>query len=143
MNVSLIIDLYHRMDVFHHFSLSWFSNYRIIRLYICLFNGFVQLLLHDIKVCSNEILEYNFWNISVFVFVFSRMCYRWSMLVKSIFVLTCVFFFMNHFSYLIVGRFDYSYNMKANVITGIYDSEFYSINFIVTLIQLNIFSYNL
>lgn len=29
-------------------------------------------------------------------------------------------FFINHFAYLSVGRFDYQYNMKANILTGKY-----------------------
>lgn len=29
---------------------------------------------------------------------------------------------MNHFSYLATGRFDYQYNMKANIATGIIES---------------------
>lgn len=47
------------------------------------------------------------------------MLYKSSNLLKSLIVFSCGFFYINHLSYLAVGRFDYSYNMKANVATGI------------------------
>lgn len=33
--------------------------------------------------------------------------------------LLCVLFFFNHFAYLSYNTFDYSYNMKVNVFTGV------------------------
>lgn len=39
--------------------------------------------------------------------------------IKSFISLVSIMFFINHFAYLSVGRFDYQYNMKANILTGI------------------------
>lgn len=39
--------------------------------------------------------------------------------VKAFISLIVFVFFVNHFAYLSVGRFDYAYNMKANIVTGI------------------------
>lgn len=38
--------------------------------------------------------------------------------VKVLISLVSFVFFLNHFSYLAIGRFDYNYNMKANILTG-------------------------
>lgn len=46
------------------------------------------------------------------------MMYKSSPVLKSLTVLSCLAFYFNHISYLAVGRFDYAYNMKANIVTG-------------------------
>lgn len=33
--------------------------------------------------------------------------------------LLCIVYFMNHFAYLYLNAFDYSYNMKVNIFTGV------------------------
>lgn len=38
--------------------------------------------------------------------------------IKALISLVSAMFFVNHFAYLSVGRFDYQYNMKTNIITG-------------------------
>jgi post-GPI attachment to proteins factor 3 len=54
--------------------------------------------------------------------------------------LGCVIFFLNHFTYLSFNVFDYSYNMKVNIVTGVSQSgilsskmQKLSINFIQVL----------
>jgi hypothetical protein len=37
--------------------------------------------------------------------------------------LMCCLFFMNHFAYLTVEGFDYSYNMHVNIVTGIFPTN--------------------
>lgn len=48
-----------------------------------------------------------------------RFIHSFSFKVKALVSLLSIGFFVNHFTYLSVGRFDYSYNMKANIITGV------------------------
>lgn len=48
-----------------------------------------------------------------------RMFHKTSRLVKTLFSLLSLFYFLNHFAHLSVGTFDYDYNMKANVATGV------------------------
>lgn len=50
--------------------------------------------------------------------LFSRMLHWSSGWVKAFISLVSAMFFINHFAYLSVGRFDYQYNMKANILTG-------------------------
>lgn len=40
-------------------------------------------------------------------------------LMRAVITFGSLFYFLNHFAFLSVGKFDYSYNMLANVITGI------------------------
>lgn len=45
--------------------------------------------------------------------------FHWSSkLLKGLITLIVSMFFINHFAYLSVGQFDYQYNMKANILTG-------------------------
>lgn len=55
---------------------------------------------------------------SVFLFN-SRMAHNRSMLIKTLIVFFAVTYFANYFLYLSQGHFDYAYNMKANIVTGI------------------------
>lgn len=50
----------------------------------------------------------------------SRMLHWTSALCKGFISLVGITFFINHFAYLSIGRFDYQYNMKANILTGTY-----------------------
>lgn len=49
---------------------------------------------------------------------FHRMVHWSSSWVKSSISLVSAMFFINHFVYLSIGRFDYQYNMKTNILTG-------------------------
>lgn len=51
-------------------------------------------------------------------FAVCRMLHWTSGLVKGLISIVSFIFFVNHFAYLSVGRFDYQYNMKANILTG-------------------------
>jgi post-GPI attachment to proteins factor 3 len=68
-----------------------------------------------------EIFDYIFaysMVLSSFYCMLMRLIHRKSKIVQSTVSLSCFIFFVNHFKYLIVGRFDYNYNMKANLVTG-------------------------
>lgn len=51
-----------------------------------------------------------------------RILHRRSNLVKTLVTILFTYYFLNHFAYLSIGKFDYSYNMKANIITGVFSS---------------------
>lgn len=48
-----------------------------------------------------------------------RMLHKSSNYTKAAVTLMGMFYFLKHFAYLSVGRFDYQYNMKANILTGL------------------------
>lgn len=47
------------------------------------------------------------------------MIHKTSRLVKTAFTILSLMYFVNHFANLSTGSFDYDYNMKANVATGV------------------------
>lgn len=52
--------------------------------------------------------------------LFFRMLHRYSnAAIRTAIMFTSLLYFINHFAFLSVGKFDYSYNMMANVITGL------------------------
>jgi hypothetical protein len=59
-----------------------------------------------------------------------------------IITLLCVLFFINHFIYLSYNTFDYSYNMKVNIITGVIILPTrYTINYSRLFMPINWFSF--
>lgn len=112
--------MHKRVDIFNSISHERLPHHRAIRLWLRLFNGAGKFLLHAFAV-SMCIFRFYYYCIAEPKFrpIFPRMLRKSSTLLKSFLVFTCAFFYINHFSYLAVGRFDYSYNMKANVVTGI------------------------
>lgn len=48
-----------------------------------------------------------------------RMLHQRSNAAKLAVLIVTAFYFINHFANLIVGNFSYSYNMKANIVTGL------------------------
>lgn len=49
-----------------------------------------------------------------------RMCHRMSLPFKGVITVFFVSFYLNYFHYLSVGKFSYSFNMKTNVVTGLF-----------------------
>lgn len=47
-----------------------------------------------------------------------RMLHNRSSYIKLAMIVVTAFYFINHFAHLSVGNFSYSYNMKANIVTG-------------------------
>lgn len=47
------------------------------------------------------------------------MLHNTSAIIKACFSILSMFYFINHFAHLSIGSFDYDYNMKANVATGV------------------------
>lgn len=65
---------------------------------------------------------------------------------KILLTISSLMFFINHFAYLAVGRFDYNYNMKANIITGMKSALVLLILFLIILLlplPFAVFSINL
>lgn len=84
--------------------------------YSMVLSGFCCMILR--YFASNKIKLCHLLKIKPSILFKIRMLYKSSTWLKSLIVACCTFFYINHLSYLAVGRFDYSYNMKANVITG-------------------------
>lgn len=95
--------------------------------YICLNAWIWSTVFHARDFPITELFDYTFaysMVLASFYCMVMRMIHRRSHYLKGIFSLICIVFFVNHFSYLSIGRFDYAYNMKANIVTG--ESLFYS-----------------
>lgn len=109
--------MHQRLDLFNSIPYKRFSINRTVGLRFCVFNGSGQFLLYDSQV--NKSAKSKVWRGEDFIFYFnSRMLHWTSSIVKTLISLGSFLFFINHFVYLSVGSFDYSYNMKANIITG-------------------------
>ncbi|XP_035905914.1 post-GPI attachment to proteins factor 3 [Anopheles stephensi] len=89
--------------------------------YICLNAWIWSAIFHTRDFPVTELLDYTFaysMVLASFHCMVMRMIHRTSVFVRGTFSFLCVLFFINHFSYLSIGRFDYTYNMKANIVTG-------------------------
>ncbi|XP_065074477.1 post-GPI attachment to proteins factor 3 [Ochlerotatus camptorhynchus] len=89
--------------------------------YICLNAWIWSTVFHSRDFPITELFDYAFaysMVLASFYCMVMRMIHRKSMYLKGLFSFVCIVFFINHFSYLSVGRFDYAYNMKANIVTG-------------------------
>ncbi|KAL1399798.1 hypothetical protein pipiens_007947 [Culex pipiens pipiens] len=89
--------------------------------YICLNAWIWSTVFHARDFPITELFDYTFAYSMVLASLYCmvmRMIHRQSKYLKGLFSLACIVFFVNHFSYLSVGRFDYAYNMKANIVTG-------------------------
>lgn len=115
----LFSDLHKWLDVFNDIPHARFSTHRTARLRFCLFNGSSELLLHASQVTCIRLNDSIALIDSPSLLPVHRMLHWTSKKVKTVISLTLFIFFVNHFAYLSVGRFDYAYNMKANVLTGI------------------------
>ena len=51
--------------------------------------------------------------------IFYRVTHGRSKKMAATITILCVFYFINHFAYLSYNTFDYSYNMKVNIVTGV------------------------
>lgn len=112
-------DLHKRLDVFDYLPYARFPTHRAPRLRFCLFNGPSEFLLHAIEVISMQFKKMYAIKKSRCIWLSRRMLHWTSKKVKAFIGLIVFLFFVNHFAYLSMGRFDYAYNMKANVVTGI------------------------
>uniref|UniRef100_A0A182M7J0 Post-GPI attachment to proteins factor 3 n=1 Tax=Anopheles culicifacies TaxID=139723 RepID=A0A182M7J0_9DIPT len=89
--------------------------------YVCLNAWIWSAIFHTRDFPITELLDYTFaysMVLASFHCMVMRMIHRKPILVRGTFSFLCVLFFINHFSYLSIGRFDYSYNMKVNIVTG-------------------------
>ncbi|XP_031640517.1 post-GPI attachment to proteins factor 3 [Contarinia nasturtii] len=89
---------------------------------ICINAWICSIIFHARDFPLTELLDYGFAYSMVlanFCCMILRMVHWSKIWVKSLISLGSILFFLNHFSYLSVGRFDYQYNMKANILTGI------------------------
>lgn len=77
---------------------------------------------HTRDLPVTELFDYGFaysMVLSSFVCMVLRMTYKRSLMIRGTIAISCVLYFLNHFYYLSQGKFDYQFNMKINIITGI------------------------
>ncbi|XP_053688104.1 post-GPI attachment to proteins factor 3 [Sabethes cyaneus] len=89
--------------------------------YICLNAWIWSTVFHARDFPITELFDYAFaysMVLASFYCMVMRMIHRKTKYLRALFSVLCLVFFVNHFSYLSVGRFDYAYNMKANIVTG-------------------------
>lgn len=81
-----------------------------------------SIVFHTRDFDLTELLDYTFAYSLVLATLWVsliRIFHKKSMTFKLIISLIALFYYLNHFAYLSAGRFDYSYNMKANIATGV------------------------
>lgn len=89
---------------------------------ICCNAWLCSIIFHARDLPQTELLDYGFaysMVLASMVCMILRMCHNRSWVVRGLVTLFCLLFFVNHFVYLSVGKFNYAFNMKINVITGI------------------------
>lgn len=91
-------------------------------------NGWLwSTIYHTRDTERTEILDYIFAYSMVFISFYSfliRILHRSSKTIKASLSAICFVFFMQHSVYLYYGKFDYNYNMMANVFTGKFSTSF-------------------
>ncbi|TDG50174.1 hypothetical protein AWZ03_003390 [Drosophila navojoa] len=89
---------------------------------VCL-NGWIwSAIFHTRDFPVTELLDYAFaYSIVVcsFYCMLMRMLHRYSLFLRGVITLACVSYYINYFAYLSSGKFNYSFNMKVNVATGV------------------------
>lgn len=81
-----------------------------------------SMVFHTRDLPLTELFDYGFaysMVLASFVCMALRMMCRRSIILRAAVAIFCILFFINHFVYLSIGRFDYQFNMKMNIITGI------------------------
>lgn len=91
------------------------SSYGAIRLCFCVFYCACDDVLHVCQV--NQFVYSN--PLKIIKHALFRMIYNQSVFIKAAVIIVGVFYYLNHFAHLSVGKFDYANNMKANIITGV------------------------
>lgn len=87
-------------------------------------NGWIwSTVFHTRDFPFTEFLDYT----SAYLIVLSslycfcmRVCHKTNVKVKGILTVFFIAFYFNYFHYLSVGKFSYSFNMKTNVVTGLF-----------------------
>ncbi|KAJ6643261.1 Post-GPI attachment to proteins factor 3 [Pseudolycoriella hygida] len=91
--------------------------------FVICFNGWIwSAVFHTRDFPITELCDYSFAYsivLSACCLMVLRMIHRTSRIVRTSFGIVSLFYFINHFSHLSTGSFDYDYNMKANVATGV------------------------
>lgn len=81
-----------------------------------------SIVFHVRDLPVTELFDYGFaysMVLASFVCMALRMTSGRSLFVRGVIAVSSLLFFVNHFYYLNLGRFDYQFNMKMNIITGI------------------------
>jgi hypothetical protein len=89
--------------------------------YICLNAWIWSTVFHARDIPITELFDYTFAYSMVLASLYCmiiRMIHRKSFWLKGFITAFFLLFFFNHFAYLSTGRFDYRYNMEANIVTG-------------------------
>lgn len=86
-------------------------------------NGWVwSIVFHTRDLPVTELFDYGFaysMVLTSLVCMVLRMLYARSVMLRGAIALGSALFFLSHFYYLSLEKFDYQYNMKINIITGI------------------------
>lgn len=93
-----------------------------MHLQICLNGWFWSTIFHSRDWPLTELLDYVFaysMVLATFGCMLIRMTCNRSILIRLLIALSCILVFLWHFKYLRSGPFDYRYNMKANIVTGV------------------------
>lgn len=93
-----------------------------------------SIVFHTRDIELTELLDYTFAFSMVLATLWVtilRIFHKNSLSFKVIVSLVAIFYFLNHFAYLTAKKFDYMYNMKANIVTGIISSVIWIIWYFV------------
>lgn len=93
-----------------------------------------SIVFHTRDFELTELLDYTFAYSMVLATLWVtilRVFHRNSLTFKLIVSLIAIFYFLNHFAYLSAKRFDYLYNMKANILTGVMSTAIWIIWYFV------------
>ncbi|XP_022227796.1 post-GPI attachment to proteins factor 3 [Drosophila obscura] len=86
-------------------------------------NGWIwSSIFHTRDFPLTELLDYAFaYSIVLCTFycMLMRMLHRYSLFLRGVITLAIVSYYINYFAYLSVGKFNYSFNMKVNIATGV------------------------
>ncbi|XP_017146857.1 post-GPI attachment to proteins factor 3 [Drosophila miranda] len=86
-------------------------------------NGWIwSSIFHTRDFPLTELLDYAFaYSIVLCTFycMVMRMLHRYSLFLRGVITLAIVSYYINYFAYLSVGKFNYSFNMKVNIATGV------------------------
>ncbi|KAL9913996.1 per1-like protein PGAP3 isoform 1-T1 [Glossina fuscipes fuscipes] len=90
--------------------------------FVCLNGWLWSIIFHARDLPLTELLDYAFAYSMVLVVLYCmllRMLHRKSILLRGFISLGVLSYYINYFAYLSAGKFSYSTNMVANVVTGV------------------------
>lgn len=112
-------------------------NYRLWHAFslICCNAWIWSIVFHTRDLPITELFDYGFaysMVLASLVCMVLRMFHQRSVVLRGLIASVSILFFISHFYYLSLDRFDYQYNMKINIITGIIGGMGWLVWYLVT-----------